>query len=455
VTLSEPQRCRLIPANIARTAAAIVLSFAAGCSSNERDARPLDATPSANAVPAPSAETESAAYQGFIYGRVTTADDQIYEGRLRWGGDQEAFWNDYFDGLKKKNPWEAYAPLDGRAAHRDPIEIFGFKIGGSQPSINLERPFMTQFGHIARIEAHLGGVQVTLKSGTVVLLNRFEAGDIDDGVRVWDAERGTVDLDARQIRTIEFAPTTPAVAAPKRLHGTVRTTGGDFTGFIQWDRQDCVGSDELRGRAAEGELTLRFDTIRSITRQSGDSALVTLHDGRELLMSKGRDVGQGNRGISIDDKRYGRVAIAWGQFERVDFTAGSSGPAYGDFAPGRKLTGSVTTRSGRRISGRFVYDFDESESTDTFDTAFEGVSYTIPFAMIASIVPVGQESGSYARVILQNGDEMPLDRSGDLGDRTTGVLVFVDGQERPEYLLWNDVARIDLDPPGSGSEKRE
>ena len=49
-------------------------------------------------------------------------------------------------------------------------------------------------------------MQVTLKSGTVFTLDRFAAGDIDDGVRVWDGRRGVVDLDARRIRTIELLP---------------------------------------------------------------------------------------------------------------------------------------------------------------------------------------------------------------------------------------------------------
>jgi hypothetical protein len=275
-------------------------------------------------------------------------------------------------------------------------------------------------------------VQVTLKSGTLFVLNRFAAGDIDDGVRVWDRRRGVVDLDARQIRTIEFLPTAPLVAAPDRLHGTVRTRQGDFTGFIQWDQQDSVSADELNGRTAGGELSLRYDTIRSIARHSRDNALVTLLDGREVVLSGTRDVGQDNRGIYVDDPRYSRVLITWDAFERVDFSPGGSGPAYSDFPPGRPLSGSVTTRDGRRLAGRLVYDFDESESTETFDVSSEGEDYNIPFGLIASIVPHGREGrGARATVILHDGGELQLERTGDLGARNAGMLIFVDGRERP------------------------
>ena len=171
----------------------------------------------------------------------------------------------------------------------------------------------------------------------------------------------------------------------------MRTRQGDFTGFIQWDRQDGVGTDALDGRTADGELqpALRHHPLHRA--QSRNSALVTLLDGREMVLSDTREVGPGNRGIYVDDGRYGRVLISWDAFERVDFSPGGSGPAYGDFPPGRPLAGGVTTRDGRRLAGRLVYDFDESETTETLDAPSQGVDYTIPFGLIASIVLPGRE----------------------------------------------------------------
>jgi hypothetical protein len=421
---------------------------------------PIAEEPSAQRTASAGAEGETTAAPGFIYGRITDGDGAIYEGRLRWGRNEEAFWSDYFNGVKDENPWAAHAPLAQQPSEQTSVEIFGIALGGRSSSMNLERPFMVRFGDIARIDAHVKDVQVALKSGSRFTLDRFEAGDMDDTVRVWDATRGVVDLDSRRIRTIELLPTASLADVPERLYGTVRSRAGDFTGYIQWNRQDCVGADELSGYSDQGKVGLRYDTIRSIARQSRDSVLVTLVDGGERLLTNraaGRspllprepsyEVGQGNRGVYVDDARYGRVLVSWDAFERVDFSKRDSGPGYDDFAPGRPLRGTVTTQDGRQLAGRLVYDFDESETNETLDAAREGVDYTITFSLIASILPRGRADGSPNRptVMLRDGEELQLDRSGDLGEGNAGMLIFVDGRQRPDYVRWTDVARIDFD----------
>jgi hypothetical protein len=397
----------------------------------------------------PPAETHPAAEtQGFLYGRVTTTDGATYEGRLRWGegGDQEAFWGDTFNGSKRKNSWLAQVPREMWPKEHSSFEIFGFKIAERESAVEVRRQLVVRFGDVARVEADGRDVQVTLKSGSMFVLDRFEASDLDDGVRVWDRERGVVDLDSLRIRAIDLLPTPPIEAAPDRLYGTVRTRDGDFTGFVVWDRDECVGTDELEGRTHEGRRGVRFDTIRSIAQGSNEGALVTLLDGSEITLELGE-----NRGVRVDDRRYGRVWISWEAFERVDFgaSASGSGPAYENFPPGRPLTGSVTTRAGARLTGRLVYDLDEGETTETLDSETGGVDYAIPFGLIASIVPRGSEepAGERAKVTLQSGEELQLEHAGDLGQRNAGMLIFVDGRPRPEYVRWTDVRQVDFDRP--------
>jgi hypothetical protein len=430
----------------------LVLASAIGRWVLEQAGYPADATSAAvspsTLLPVAEIQPPTENHQGFLYGRIKTVDGATYEGRLRWGGDEEAFWGDYFNGSKDENLWIAHAPPE-RLKERRPIKVFGFKIADRLRQINLDRPFMARFGDIARIEARGGEVRVTLKSGTGFDLDRFSAGDIDDGVRVWDGERGIVDLDSRRIHTIELLPTPSLGAAPYRLHGTVRTRQGEFTGFLQWSRKECVAPDELDGRTAEGALSLRFDVIRSIARRSQDSSLVTLLDGREIVLSDSGEVGRGNRGIYVDDRRYGRVLISWNAFQRVDFSPGGSGPAYGDFPPGRQLTGSVTTVGGDRLSGRLVFDLDESETTETLDAPSQGVDYTIPFGLIASITLPGraEEGPQRAGIILHDGEELQLECTGDLGEGNAGMLIFADGRLRPEYVPWTDIEHIGFDRP--------
>ncbi|HWQ33637.1 MAG TPA: hypothetical protein VNQ79_12360 [Blastocatellia bacterium] len=407
------------------------------------------ATPASTATRGSTAAAE--AHPGFLYGRITLEGGTTCEGRLRWGRDQEAFWGDYFNGFKQQNPWAAHVPPELLKKPR-PIRIFGIEIARREGQIDLTRPFMARFGDITRIELLGRNVRVTLKSGTVFDADWYSSNDLDDGVRVWDGRRGILDFGPRQIRAIDFLPAPQIGAVPRRLHGTVRTRQGDFTGFIQWNRNKGVGTDELSGRTADGNLNLRFENLRSIARHSSDSSLVTLPDGREIVLSGAHEIGDGNRpGIYVDDQRYGRVLVSWDAFERLDFSPGGSGPAYGDFPPGQPLTGSVTTRDGRRLVGRLVYDLDESETTETLDAPSKGVTYTIPFGLIASILlPRREERGTErARVTLHNGEELQLECSGDLGEGNGGMLIFADGSQRPEYVLWTDVEQVAFDRPPS------
>jgi hypothetical protein len=87
-----------------------------------------------------------------------------------------------------------------------------------------------------------------------------------------------------------------------------------------------------------------------------------------------------------------------------------------------------------------VSDLDESETTDTLDAEGPGVDYTLPFGLIASILPSGA-------VTLHNGETLQLERTGDLGEKNAGLLVFVAGRPSPEYVPWADVAQVDFDRP--------
>lgn len=395
-------------------------------------------------VPLPEADEEQA-HPSFIYGRIITAEGATYEGRLRWGGGEEAFWGDYFNGVKKENPWAVHVPPSQRPAEHHPFEIFGLEIFSRRQPLDLSRPFMARFGDLARIEASIRDVFVTLKSGTTFKLDRFSASDFDDGVRVWDTARGATGPVGLAIRTIELLPAPSGGPIPDRLHGIVRTQRGEeFTGFVQWDRTACLGGDKIAGEVNGEKRAIRFDAIRSIERASRDSVRVMLRDGGEAVLS-----GTGNRGVHVDDSRYGRVLVSRDAFASLQFSAGGSGPAYGDFPPGGPLMGSVTAGDGRHFVGRLVYDLDESEVTETLDAPSAGVDYTIPFSLISSILlPVPEARGARsARVMLHSGESLELECTGDLSDRNGGMLIFIEGRSRPEYIPWNEVGQIKFDRP--------
>lgn len=438
-------RARIAAAAVAGTL--VLLALAAAHRARDGETEPTTVRPAELATSTgPAVERDLGE---FLHGVVTTHDGATYEGRLRWGGDQEAFWGDYFNGVKSRNPWTAHAQLERPAQERRPFRLFGVELGRRGHQTELDRPLMARFGDVARIEARDDEVRVTLKSGAAFDVDRLEANDFDDGVRVWDDARGVVDLGHRQVHSVELSPSSAVGAGPRRLHGTVRTPRGDFTGFLQWNRRDCVGTDELEGQTPHGAVRIPFDMLRSITRRSDDSSVAALLDGREIVLTGHREVAGGNRGVYVDDLRYGRVLVSWRAFERLDFSAGGSGPGYDDFPPGRPLTGSVTARDGRRLRGRLVYDLDESETTETLDAPSQGVHYTIPFGLIASIAPRhgAARDARGARVTLHDGEELQLERRGDLGDDHAGMLIFADAHEGAEYVPWSDVELVELERP--------
>src|SRR5688500_6052187 len=129
--------------------ATVLLALAAGHRALEQDvdgaaATSAAITPSPTPAPAemhPATETQ----RGFLYGRIATVDGAIYEGRLRWGGDQEAFWGDYFNGSKAENPWLAQVPPERLPKESRPFKIFGIKIAERERTVDGHRLFMGRF----------------------------------------------------------------------------------------------------------------------------------------------------------------------------------------------------------------------------------------------------------------------------------------------------------------------
>ena len=113
--------------------------------------------------------------------------------------------------------------------------------------------------------------------------------------------------------------------------------------------------------------------------------------------------------------------------------------------------GDVTTRDGRRLAGRLVYDLDESEITETLDAPSQGVDYTLLFGLIASIVlPAPEERGTErAKLTLHSGEVLQLDLAGDLSAGNAGMLIFVDGRKQPEYVRWTEIKQIHFDHPSA------
>ena len=380
--------------------------------------------------------------QGFIYGKVTMRSDTVYEGRLRWNGDEEAFWDDLFNGEKEERPYLDDIPeRERRRDRREGIRILGIRISSSG-FYSRGRSFVARFGDIQKIETHRRDAVLTMKDGEVIEVDGSSTNDIGGKVYVWDNEIGLVKLDWDRIDIIEFLPTPADLEAPKRLHGKVKTAEGDFEGYIQWDKEECLGTDELNGDSRDGDMSIAMGKIQSIERLSGRSSRVTLRSGRAFDLRGSNDVNSENRGIYVEDPRYGRVLVKWDGFESVHFTdTGHSGLSYNEFQPGKPIQGRVTESRGKVHGGRIIYDIDEANSWEILNGDQRDLEYNIPFALVKSVEPRGSDS---SRVTLKGGAELVLEDVADVDDGNDGMLVLKpDGDS--VYIAWDDVERIDFE----------
>jgi hypothetical protein len=386
---------------------------------------------------APGLEASDA--KGYLYGTVRTKGGTTYEGRLRWG-NEEAFWTDHFNATKEDRPLAKEIPR----RHKDsdePLRVFGVPIG-IRWSENASRQLVVRFGDLkAILPEGSGGVTIVLKDGEEM---RLGGGSNDVGARVTvqDATLGEVRVPWEKIRRVDFkAAPGQLPGAPARLSGTVKTEAGTFRGTIQWDKDECLATDVLDGTSDDGKMKVEMGKVRAIEREGFRASRVFLKDGREVVLRGTNDVNDDNRGIFVDDPRYGRVLVSWEAFERADFEDGGSGPGYDDFPPLGPLRGTVTTRGGKAHKGHVVFDVDESRGWEMLDGDQDGITYSIPFAEVASVAPSGSRR---ARVTLRGTkEELALEDSADVTDRNAGVFVL--SGERKTYVPWDEVARIEFE----------
>lgn len=403
--------------------------------------RPWPSLMLAFALAAAGALPSHAGSQGFIYGTITTDRGTTYKGRMRWNGDEEAFWGDIFNSTKEDRPYLDEIPRNHRR-RRNPIKIFGVTIGVSWDD-ESSRQFVTRFGDIRSIEVRHGDeATMTMKSGTRY---RVDGGSNDIGrtILVWDDQIGEIKVDWDRIDTITFMPAPPDLAvAAHRLQGEVYTEAGVFRGFVQWDHEECLSTDELDGDTDDGEVSIPMGNIRTIARRSRGSSRVTLRDGRTMVLDNSNDVDSSIRGIFVEDPRFGRVSVSWDAFDHVEFSdARDSGPAYADFPAGRPLRGAVTDERGRTHRGRIIYDMDESETWEFLNGSYRDVEYYVLFERIASIEPRGDDA---SRITLRTGQTIELEDAADVDDGNAGVMV-VPAEGEPIYIAWEDLKRISFD----------
>ncbi|MFZ6011578.1 MAG: hypothetical protein ACOYXT_14640 [Bacteroidota bacterium] len=391
--------------------------------------------------------------EGFIYGKVYTEDGKSFEGPIRWG-KEEVYWTDLFNAAKERNENLRYLSDREREELDDRQDNEWFTWEGNlgrwfgwndRNRTDYVHQFSCQFGDIKKISP-MGRkyVEIELQNGLRYELSGEGYNDVGSDIRVADTEIGEVDIDWSRIEKVEFMSTPAKLAAKfgEPLYGTVEAFGEKFTGYIQWDHDERLSTDRLDGDSDEGDLSIEFSKIRSIDRKGGRS-LVVLKSGRELMMDGSNDVSSGHRGVIVMNKEFAAIDIPWDEFDKIVFEDKAPGPiaTYSQFKTQNELRAKVTTHGGKSITGKIVYDLDESHDHELLQGKEGDFEFSTAFRNIKRITT----KGSYrCTVELRNGKKINLDDAQDVNERNQGVLVFTNGKSDPAYIPWEEIAEIEF-----------
>lgn len=384
--------------------------------------------------------------EGFIYGTVTTVDDETYTGLIRWG-DEEICWFDFFNSDKDGNEFfrdltrKERNKLEDKHSHwGDNWGIFDIEVSDNE----FNHVFVCMFGDILKINiTGRNDVLLTFKNGEHYEL---EGGSNDVGatVNVWDEELGEISIDWKRIEEVEFTDTPEKIEfKPGRpIFGRIYTEQGDeFAGYIQWDNDERLDTDELDGENEDGDFEIEFSKIKSIEK-SGRGSDVVLNSGRELYLKGTNDVNSENRGIIINIVGFGRVEVEWDEFEKAVFLHDheGSGPAYSDFGMPKRLSGTVYLKDETSVSGIINYDLDEKWDFEILSGELDDMEFFIPFRYIKKIDP---KNYNFSKIVLRDGRKLLLGDAQDVTYENHGVMV-VKNEDDYDLLFFEDIDEISL-----------
>lgn len=388
--------------------------------------------------------------EGFIYGKVTTRDNNEYVGQIRWE-DEEAFWFDHFNSSKPYNQYVKYLPEEAKQrTQKEEITILDdWKIVINKKHFDgdYDHVFVCRFGDIKKIDVHHGDeVTLTFKNGFEYEL---EGGSNDIGaeINIMDPELGKVTLDWDRIDEVEFMSTPSRLkkSMGKAIYGTVFTEReGEYEGYIQWDHDERISTDVLDGESRDGDFEIDFGDILTIEKIDDESCEITLKSGHTITLGGTNDVDDGNRGVIINTPGFGRVDVDWDEFVRVEFkqSHSASGPGYDNYKTPERLTGSVVDHNDKLYAGLIVYDLDEIWDFEILQGKRNDVEFLIPFRNIQSITPIFND---VSRIKMRDGRKFELEDSHDVSYENYGIIIMQNEEGKDaSYVSFREVDEIVL-----------
>jgi hypothetical protein len=401
----------------------------------------------------------------FMYGKIFTDDNHTYEGAIRWG-KEEVYWSDIFNAAKEENRNIRFLSSDQRddldkkrydnnnwgdrwgnrftrwtGWNNDNYKNNNYRDGDN----DYVHQFACQFGEIKTIRtAGRKYVELEMQDGTKHTLSGEGYNDVGTDVKITDKELGDIEISWYRIDRVEFSKTPSKLEYKfgQPLFGTVEAFGSKFIGYIQWDHDERLSTDKLDGDSDDGDVAIEFGKIKSIER-SGNRSRVILKSGRELYLGGSNDVNSGNRGIIVMNKDFAAIDISWRDFDKLTFDEKPAGTllTYDQFKTQKELTATVTTRDGQSLSGKLIYDLDETYDYELLQGKQGDYEYTTPFKNIKRITTDGEHR---ANIELKNGTKLMLDDAQDVNELNQGALIFASGNDRPSYVPWDKIKEIEF-----------
>lgn len=383
-------------------------------------------------------EVSAQSPQGFIYAKIYT-EENTYTGPVRWG-TEEMLWSDFFNAAKAT---DHYLKLVPEEKNDDSWLNFDWTFNSIWENKVIAHQFTCRFGDLSGIRIlDNQKAKLSFKNGAELIVDGQGYNDLGSRIHVIDPELGMVSLDWHRISRIDFLPTPSRLETTfgLPLYGTVEGVRKEnFTGLVIWDNDEHAGPDKLDGESNDGKLSIKFADIHSIEKK-GDGSLVTLHSGREVFLTGSNDVNRENRGVMVITEDLGTVKLSWKAFRKVIFsTAPHTGPSYSQFTKPVILQGTVKQIDDTELTGRIIYDIDETLDLEFLEGAENDIEYHIPFRLVRKIIPKNYD---YSSVELTTGKTLLLGGLRDISSQNGGLLVFTKGKKDPEHVSWNKIYEI-------------
>ncbi|WP_207534166.1 hypothetical protein [Desertivirga arenae] len=383
-------------------------------------------------------------YEGIIYADVILKDRSIVSGAVRWSGGQ-LLWTDILLVSKKEQYALKYLTRNQINALSDQDEGIDWEFMNLWKDKLPERrtELLCRFGDIASI--HVTGAmdaQIFLKNGSKlrVVTDSRENRHLGKDITVFSPQSRKVAWNSISRVIFKSSPDNFNPFNADLLYGTISTSQGELSGFIQWDKIKFLTSQRLEGKLNDVERTdteYPFNMIASIEKRD-KGAIIKFDSEKKVFLKNNRDVNASNHGIVVMHPAWGRAIVDWEAFNSVRFSKMPKDLGYASYRSPKRIYAVVKTNEGEVVKGNCIFDLDEQWNVELLEGRSNSISYQIPFNYISNIKVISDQE---SRVTLKDEKVLTLHNHNDVTSNNWGIVVLLVNSKH-RYIPWSKVREI-------------